>query len=106
MPVADLVLAELPAEEDGLAAAPGGKVDQPLVGILHLRTRLVDLVDGARELPRDAVDLGRCLRERRRRNGAAVALDVPFELLLPLERADVRAPLLDHPLDERPHDLE
>ena len=61
-----------------------------------------DLVDRARELARFALDLRRGLGELGGRNAAAVAANVPFELLLARERLDVRAPVRDHPLDERP----
>src|SRR5690242_21107548 len=40
VPVADLVLAELPAEENGLAVPERGEVDQPLVEIDRKSTRL------------------------------------------------------------------
>src|SRR3954454_19610785 len=99
MPVADVVLAELPAEQNGLALTKRREIDQPLVDVLHLRAVLVDLVDRASELTRDALDLGRAVGERRGRDAAAVAPDVPLELLLALERGDVLAPQFDHALD-------
>src|SRR5262245_1748824 len=42
VPEADLLLAEPPAEEDLLAGALGGEVDEPLVEVLHERSELVD----------------------------------------------------------------
>src|SRR6185369_10775975 len=106
VPVADLVLAELPAEKNGLAVPERGEVDQPLVEILHLCSMRVDLVDGLCERARDAVELGSGVRERGGRDAAAVAANPPLELLLPLERVDVLAPLLDHSLDQRPDVVE
>src|SRR4051794_30486925 len=123
MPVSDLVFAQLPAEENCLAAAQRGEVHEALVEILHLEPELDDLVDRTGERTRLAVDLGGRIGELGGRDPAAVAADPSFELLLPLERLDVRAPaggpLLRqrapplgrlagparagaHPLDERP----
>ena len=45
VPVPDLVLAELPAEQHGLAAAERREVDEPLVEILDLDAELDDVVD-------------------------------------------------------------
>ena len=67
---------------------------------------LVDLVDELRETAGVRVDLGRRLGELRRRNAAAVAADLPLELLLPLERGDVLGALRRRALDERPDVLE
>jgi hypothetical protein len=39
----------------------------------------------------------------RGRDASAVTANPAFELLLTLERLDVRTPMLDHPLDERPY---
>ena len=60
-----------------------------------------DLVDRVRELACLTLDLGCGLRELGRRDAAAVAADVPFELLLPRLRLDVGAAMSDHLLDER-----
>ena len=103
MPVADLVLVELPAEEHGLAVAERRKVDQALVEVLHLRAVLVDLVDRPRDLLRLAVDLRSRLSERRGRDAAAVAANARLELLLPGKRLDVGAPVCDEIFDEWTH---
>src|SRR5437588_9943420 len=50
VPVADLVLADVPAEENDLVAPPGREVDEALVEVLHLRADLVDSLDAACEL--------------------------------------------------------
>ena len=83
-----------------------GEVDQPAVEVLHLGAVLRDLVDEARKAPRDAVDLRGRLGELRRRDAAAVAADLPLELLLALERGHVLVPGRDKLLDEGPHLLE
>ena len=100
MPVPDLLLAELPAEKHRLVTANGGKVDQPLVDVLDLRAVGDDLVDHAGELPCFAFDVRGGCGEGGRRDPAAVAANVPFELFLTGEGVDVRAPPLDHLLDE------
>src|SRR5438105_2017276 len=86
VPVADLVLAELPAEEDLLAVAQCREVDEPTVDVLHYRAELLDAVDRTCDRGRGALDvrlhLGRCLR----RDPAAVRLDHRLKLLLALER--------------------
>src|SRR5437868_46915 len=102
VPVPDLVLAEVPAEEHLLAAAKRREVDQPGVEILHLRTELLDAVDALG----DPVGRGAYLlldrRELRRLDPAAVAADARGDPLLPLLRRNELAPPLDHLLDERP----
>src|SRR2546422_6597467 len=103
MPVADLVLPELPAEEHRLASPERGEVDESFVQVFHLCPAGRDLVDEARELPCETLDLRRRVGELRRRDAAAVAANVSLQLLLALERSNVQAPLLDHLLDERPH---
>src|SRR5437588_9250421 len=45
VPVADLVLAELPAEEHLLAVPQRGEVDEAGVEVLHLHPELLDRVD-------------------------------------------------------------
>ena len=103
MPVADLVFAQLPAEQHRLAPSQRRKVDQPLVEILHLGPVLADLVDHAGERGRFALHLGCGVGELGGRNPPAVAPNPSLELLLPLEGLGVRTPVRDHPFDERPH---
>jgi hypothetical protein len=49
------------------------------------------------------LNLGSSFREERRRDASSVAAYAALELLLALERLDMHLPVLDHPLDERPH---
>ena len=103
MPVPDLVLAEPPAQKNRLATAKRGKVHEAFVEILHLHAELDDVVDRASQLTRVPLDLGGGLCELRGRYAAAVAANPALELLLTLERLDVRGPVRNHPLDERPN---
>src|SRR5205823_1099298 len=101
VPIPDLVLAKAPAQEDGLAAATCRKIHEAFVEILHLHTELDDVVDRVGQLTRMPLHLGSRFGKLRGRDSAAVATDPAFELLLTLERLDVRSPMRDHPLDER-----
>src|SRR5581483_8217713 len=95
MPVADRVLAELPAQEDGLAAMQGGEVDEPLVEVLHLGAVLRDRVDRARERSRLALHGGGRGGEKGGRNPPAVPAEGAPQPLRLLGRGDVRAGVLD-----------
>src|SRR5207253_8520911 len=99
----DLVFPEVPAQKDGLATAQRRKVDEAFVEILYLDPQIDDVVDGAGRLTRRPLHLGGGVRELRGRDAPAVPADPTLELLLALERLDVRSPMLDHPLDERPN---
>src|SRR5215471_4420082 len=103
MPPGDLVLAELPAKEHGLAAVERRKVDETAVRILHLGAVAPDLVHQARQATLDAVDLRGRLGELGGRNTAAVAADLLLEAFLALECGGVLRPGLDELLDERAH---
>jgi HAD superfamily hydrolase (TIGR01509 family) len=103
VPVADLVLAEAPAEEDRLAVAERGKVDQALVEVLHLGTAFADLVDEQFEPAGNRVHVGGRGGELGGRDAAAVALDLALQLLLACECRDVLPPPPNEPLDERPN---
>src|SRR5262245_65742792 len=50
MPPGDVVLAELPAEEDGLAVTDRREVDQAGIGIAHHDARVAELADDRIEL--------------------------------------------------------
>jgi len=82
------------------------EVDQARVEILHLRAVARDLVDELCKAPRNGLDLRGRRGELSRRDAAAVAFDLPLELLLALERGRVLLPARDELLDERPHVLE
>src|SRR5207244_13130663 len=81
----------------------GGKIDQAGVDVLDLGATLLDLVDATRDRAPLTFDLCRRLRERGRRDAAAVAGDAHAELLLALEGLNVGASVLHHLLDERTH---
>jgi len=49
VPEPDLCLAQAPAEQNLLVAAPRGKVDEPVIEVLDERARLVDPRDAARD---------------------------------------------------------
>src|SRR4249919_106421 len=106
VPPGDLVLAELPAEKHRPALVQRREVDQPTVDVLHLGAVLRDLVDDARKLLRDAVDLRGRLSELGRRDPAAVAADLALELLLALECRHVLEPGRHELLHQGPHLLE
>ena len=79
------------------------EIHESLVEILDFHAELDDVVDRTGQFARVPLDLGRGLRELRRRDAPAVAPDPALELFLTLQRIDMRAPVLDHPLDKRPH---
>jgi hypothetical protein len=101
VPVTDLVLTELPAEEHLLVAAAGREIQESLLERLDLRSRLVDPLRAFRNRRGLALD-GSCnLVEVARLHVAAVPCNPHDELaLLPLRRGQV-APVLHDPLDDR-----
>ena len=91
VPPGDLVLAELPAEEDRLAARPRpGEVHQARVEVLHLCAELGDRTHGAGDLGRLALDVLGEISEIARREVAAVAADALERGLAPLLRGLAR----------------
>ena len=102
MPEADFWFAEAPAEQDLLVLTPRGEVDQPLVEVLHERTRLVDPGHAAR-------DAGHCLVQPLlyvlqlvRLEVAAVARDPGRQGSLLFLQIDERAAVPDELLGQRP----
>src|SRR2546428_7178302 len=102
VPVANLVLAELPAEQDNLVAAFGGKVQQPFLERLHLRACGIDALCALGDRRGFALDRIGSLVQVARNHVAAVSGDTRDELrLLNLRCAEI-ASMLNHPLDDRP----
>lgn len=103
MPVADLVLAELPAEQDVLAFALGEEVDESLADVLDDPAELLDSLDAASDAGGLALD--RLVRFREL--GGLKAPAVPGDLLQ--VAAEGRLSLLedravdDHPLRKHSH---
>ena len=101
MPVVNLVLAQLPAEQDDLVATPGGKVEQPFLERFHLRAGGVDALRAVGDRGGLALDRVGSLVEVARDHVATVSRDTGDELgLLNLRRGEI-APMLDHSLDDR-----
>ncbi len=103
MPVADLVLADVPAQQHVLFTEPGRKVDESLVEVLHLHAEVGDRLDAAGNLERlvssPVVELLHLLR----RQIAAVSGDLDLDGFDPGRRLRQRTPRLDHPLGDRPY---
>lgn len=101
----DFVLAEVPAEKDGLAVrVEGRKVDEPAVEVLHLDAELVELVD---ELGQALLGLGRGSSDTSHRSGieaAAVSRHAPADLVEARRGLPELTARRDEPLDERAHD--
>jgi Mannosyltransferase (PIG-V) len=76
MPVADVVLTDLPAEQDLLAAAERGEVEQTAIEILDQDAGGLDLLDAGGERRRSTLELGVCFREIGRSQVAAVRADL------------------------------
>ena len=103
MPVRHLGLAETPAEENVLAVAAGGEVDQPGVEILHLDAELLDRANGLGDGRRLHLDLTGQLGQLARRHAAAVPRDRGQRGRAPGLGGRERAAVLDHLFDERTH---
>jgi len=108
VPERDARLAELPAEEDELAAFRmlGGKIDEPGVEILHLDARVLELGDEPSNGRSLGFERGFGLLHQGRVDPAAVpthlaakARDTPLLVEEPLPRTDEL-------LDERAHGVE
>jgi len=108
VPVLDSVLAQVPAKEHGLVTlrVPGGKVDQPLVEILHLDACRLELTHEERNLGADLCGLLLELAHPFRIEAAAVPGHPAFDLLEPAGHMDESLASGYEPFDQRPHDLE
>src|SRR5262249_26057310 len=102
-PVADLVLADVPAEQHLVAAAERRKVDEATVEILYLDPELGDRLHAPRDLRHRLVDAILELLCVARRQPAAVACDDAPKLLELRPCFGELAASGDHPLGERPH---
>src|SRR5438876_9900237 len=76
------------------------------VEIHNWRAVARSLVNDARQMARQAVDLGSRRSKLRRRDATAFAANLPLELLLPLDCERVLLPSRDQLLDEGTHVLE
>jgi HAD superfamily hydrolase (TIGR01549 family) len=102
VPILDLVLTETPAQIDILPAAPRGKVDEALVGILDQCSQAMDRVDATGErlqLVRHALVK---LDGRSRVDSAAVPRDLGGEATARRAGLGERSPMRDELLGERP----
>src|SRR6188768_809723 len=106
VPVGDLALADLPAEQHLLAVAQGREVDEPAVEVLDQDAERLQLLDRTRDrlgLPLELlVELARLLRVE----VAAVSRDPLGEPRAPGSRDREGAPVGDERLGDRPHLLE
>jgi hypothetical protein len=101
VPVRDLRLAHLPAEEDDLVAPARREVEQPLVEVLHLRAGGVDLPDAFGDPVGRTRDALRGVAHFARREITAVSRDPGHELGLPHLCLGELSALRDHALGER-----
>src|SRR5712691_4136644 len=106
VPERDLRLADLPAQEDVLAAVLRREVQQTLVEILHLHARIVEAADAIRDGVGSAGDLLRCVTHLTRCDVTTVAGDARDELgLLDLRPRELAA-VPHHLLRDRTHVIE
>ena len=103
VPVSDLLLADLPAEQDLLALVHRREVHQTPIEILHLATQLVNALHAVRNSRRFGLHLGLGLGERVRAYASAVAAHQLFQPLPALESSGETVSMLHHPLRERPY---
>src|SRR5713226_9030343 len=101
MPVADLVLTELPAEQDFLLSADRREVEEAFFERLDLGTRGIDLLRAPCDCVRFALDLLAQLMQIAGHQVAAVSGDPRHELPLTLLGRDEATVMSDHPLDDR-----
>jgi hypothetical protein len=108
VPVADVFLPEVPAEEHSLVAlrVARGKVDQALVEILHLDAGGLELTYEDRELGADLRSLPLELAHPFRIETSAVPGHSAFDLLEAAGHMTEAPASRYEPLDERAHDLE
>jgi Mannosyltransferase (PIG-V) len=103
MPVRDLRLSDLPAEQHVLVAPARREVHEPLVEVLYLDAEVVELLHGVCDAGQLALDLLGGLAHLARRKIAAVAGDPCHELRLLRLRGKKRAAVSDHAFGERTH---
>lgn len=103
VPVPDLLLADLPAEQNFLSPTQGRKVHQASVEILDLTTQLVNALHAARNARRLGFHLGLGLGEGLRTHATAVAAYHRLQPLPSVESSGETASMLDHSLREWPH---
>jgi hypothetical protein len=106
VPEADLVLADVPAEEDLLPLAQGREVEQAAIEVLDQDTGVLDPLDAAGELRCRLLESLVGLSEVGRSQIAAVRPDLGPErgpLRLGVDQLTAK---LDHPLGQRPQLLE
>jgi hypothetical protein len=106
VPVADLVFADVPAEQDLLAVAEGGEVEQTAIEVLDQHAGGLDPLDAAGERRRGTLELRVGFREVGRSQVAAVRADLCAECRpVALSLGEIAAPR-DHLLGDRPELLE
>src|SRR5437763_17009359 len=103
MPEGHFVLAELPAEQDLLVAAPGRKVDETLVQVLDEHAERVELLDAVRDLGRLALDRRSELVDLVRPDTTAVAGDLGGDASVADGRDGEQPAVGDHLLRKRAH---
>src|SRR5262245_20590228 len=106
MPVGDLVLAELPAEQDLLVTAERREVDEPLVRVLDLGAEPVDSVHALGDSARLLADLRLHAGQLAGIEVAAVARDRRRQVRATGDDHAELAAMVDHLLDEGSHLLE
>jgi FMN phosphatase YigB (HAD superfamily) len=103
VPVGDLRLAQLPAEQHVFVTAPGRKVDEAGVEVLHHGTEPLDSANAAGHRRGLLLDGLRELGKVTRRHPATVSGNRRQRLGAPGVSGRERAAVLDHLLHERPH---
>lgn len=101
VPVADLLLSDLPAEQHLTSVAQSREVDQPPVEVFHLPPQLMDALQAAGYLGRLDFDLRLELGKRLRSNASAVPTDHLLQALPPVESLHETAAMLDQSLRKR-----
>src|SRR4051812_31281622 len=106
VPERDALLADAPAEQDLASLVERGEVEQPLVEVLHLHARLVELGHAALDLRGNRLQLGLELCEVARAQAAAVALDDDAQLRALRVRLAPGSPEADDAFGQGAHDGE
>jgi hypothetical protein len=102
VPVADVVLTDVPAEEDVLGTPPRRKVEQAAVEVLDERAGVLDPLDTTRERGRRLLELLVRIGEVGRREVAAVRGGPARQVRTRGLCLDEPAPVPDHLLRDRP----